>query len=69
MTEPSCLTATRASYVAVAVAVAYAECYGNALASMPLTRAMPAAFAELVAPSRGGVSAGARCQLRDLTSS
>ncbi|MEV4180232.1 hypothetical protein AB0J28_02145 [Streptosporangium canum] len=67
MTEPSYLTATRASYGTVAID--YAERYGNALASMPLTRAMPAAFAELVAPSRGGVSAGARCPLRDLTSS
>lgn len=65
MTEPSYLTATRASYGTVD----YAECYGNALVSMPLARAMPAAFAELVAPSRGGVSAGARCPLRDLTSS
>ncbi|MEU7001457.1 hypothetical protein [Nonomuraea sp. NPDC046570] len=44
MTEPSYLTLLRASYDTVAVD--YAKLYGDALASMPLTRAMLAAFAE-----------------------
>ncbi|MEV2273520.1 class I SAM-dependent DNA methyltransferase [Nonomuraea africana] len=59
MTEPSYLTALRASYDTVAVD--YAELYGNALASMPLTRAMLAAFAELVRASGDGPVADIGC--------
>ncbi|AWS47856.1 class I SAM-dependent methyltransferase [Streptosporangium sp. 'caverna'] len=54
MTEPPYLTATRASYDTVAVD--YAERYGNALTSMPLTRAMLAAFAELILAGDGPVA-------------
>ena len=46
MTAPSYLAAIRESYDTVAAD--YAERYGNALTSMPLTRAMLGAFAELV---------------------
>ena len=59
MTEPSYLTATRASYDTVAVD--YAERYGNALASMPLTRAMLAAFTELVQAAGDGPVADIGC--------
>lgn len=59
MTEPSYLTATRASYDTVAVD--YAERYGNALTSMPLTRAMLAAFAELVQAAGDGPVADIGC--------
>ncbi|MGV9770855.1 class I SAM-dependent DNA methyltransferase [Streptosporangium sp. NPDC003464] len=59
MTEPSYLTDTRASYDTVAVD--YAERYGDALASMPLTRAMLAAFAELVQAAGDGPVADVGC--------
>lgn len=59
MTEPSYLTLLRASYDTVAVD--YARLYGDALASMPLTRAMLAAFAELVQANGDGPVADIGC--------
>ncbi len=59
MTEPSYLAATRESYDTIAVD--YAELVGDALTSMPLTRAMLAAFAELVQAARRGPVADIGC--------
>ncbi|MDP9847055.1 class I SAM-dependent DNA methyltransferase [Streptosporangium lutulentum] len=59
MTELPYLNAIRMSYDTVAVD--YAERYGTALASMPLSRAMLAAFAELVQAAGGGPVADIGC--------
>ncbi|MFF5213490.1 hypothetical protein [Streptosporangium sp. NPDC000396] len=52
MSEPPCLIAHRQSYDTVATD--YAERSGDALATMPLSRAMLAAFAELVLAAGAG---------------
>lgn len=59
VTEPGFLSATRASYDAVADD--YADRFQDELAAKPLDRAMLAAFAELVTASGGGPVADIGC--------
>ncbi|MEV0643726.1 class I SAM-dependent methyltransferase [Phytomonospora sp. NPDC050363] len=59
MSEPSFLTATRASYDATAYE--YVDMIGDSLDSMPLARALFGAFAELVRTGGGGMVADVGC--------
>ena len=59
VTEPSYLSATRASYDTVAVD--YAELLRTELAAKPLDRALLATFAELVQAGPGGLVADLGC--------
>jgi SAM-dependent methyltransferase len=59
MTEASYLSTTRTAYDAVAVR--YAELFGNHLADLPLDRALIAAFAELVRAADAGPVADLGC--------
>lgn len=59
VTEPSVLHDTRTAYDAVATR--YAELFGNVLETLPMERAMLAAFAELVRASDAGPVADVGC--------
>ncbi len=59
MTEPSILNGTKAAYDAVATL--YAELFSNVLETMPVERALPAAFAELVQAHNAGPVADIGC--------
>lgn len=59
MTSTAHLDATRAAYDAIAVR--YAELYGDAMADLPVDRAMIAAFAELVRAAGAGPVADLGC--------
>ena len=59
VTEPSVFRDTRAAYDAVAAR--YAELFSNVLETLPLERALLAAFAELVAARNAGPVADIGC--------
>lgn len=65
MTQPSVLRDTRAAYDAVAAR--YAELFSNVLETLPLERALLAAFAELVAARNAGPVADIGCGPGHLT--